>query len=99
MITNSQKEFFLVRDDDTGDTKLFHHWESVVNFLTDDIMKYGYNIIFQEDKENNFTWFTNYREPKDREECFNILNNMETLAELNDLLEDLWYIELIEFSD
>lgn len=99
MITNSQKEFFLVRDEDTGTTKLFHHWKSVVNFLTDEIMRYGYNIIFQEDKENHFTWLSNYRAPKDHEECFNILNDMETLAELNDLLEDLWYIELIEFSD
>ena len=97
MITNSQKEFFLVRDDDTGDTKLFHHWESVVNFLTDDIMKYEYNIILQDDED--FPWVSNYRAPKDREECFNILNNVETLAELNDLLEALWYIELIEFSD
>lgn len=97
MITNSQKEFFLVRDDDTGDTKLFHNWESVVNFLTDDIMKYEYNIILQDDE--NFTWASSYRAPKDREECFNFLNDMETLAELNDLLGDLWYIELIEFSD
>ena len=98
MITNSQKEFFLVHGDDTGTTKLFHHWESVVNFLTDEIMSYGYTIIFQGDEEN-FTWFSNYRAPKDREECLNILNDVETLAELNDLLTDLWYIKLIEFSD
>lgn len=97
MITNSEKEFFLVRDDDTGDTKLFHHWESVVNFLTDDIMAYGYNIILQNDED--FTWLSSYREPKDREECLNILNNVKTLGELNELLEDLWYTELIEFSD
>ena len=97
MITNSQKEFFLVRDDDTGDTKLFHHWESVVNFLTDDIMRYEYHIILQNDED--FTWLSNYRAPKDREECLKILNDTETLAELNDLLTDLWYIELIKFSD
>lgn len=99
MITNSQKEFFLVRDVDTGDAKLFHHWESVVNFLTDEIMRYGYNIIFQEDKENHFTWLSNYRAPKDREECLKILNDIKAFEELNDLLADLWYIELIEFSD
>lgn len=91
MIANSQKEFFLVRDD-TDITKLFHHWESVVNFLTDDIMRYGYHIISQ-DEENHFT------APKDREECFNVLNDVKSLTELNALLEDLWYIELIEFSD
>ena len=97
MIANSQKEFFLVRDEDTGTTKLFHHWESVVNFLADDIMRYGYNIILQNDED--FTWLPNYREPKDREECLNTLNNVENLAELNARLEDLWYTELIEFSD
>lgn len=91
MITNSQKEFFLVRDD-TDITKLFHRWESVVSFLTDDIMRYGYHIIPQ-DEENRFT------APKDREECFNVLNDVKSLTDLNALLEDLWYIELIEFSD
>ena len=98
MITNSQKEFFLVRDD-TSIVKLFHHWKSVVNYLTDDIMRYGYNIILKDGEENNFTWLSSYRAPKDREECFNILNEVKTLTELNVLLTDLWYIELIEFSD
>lgn len=99
MIANSQKEFFVVRDDDTGTTKLFHHWESVVNYLTDDIMRYGYNIILQDNEENHFGWLSDCRAPKDREECFNILNGVKTLTELNDLLTEYWYIELIEFSD
>ena len=76
---NFQKEFFLVRNDDTGTTKLFHRWWSVVDFLTDDIMKYGYH--------------------KNREECFNLLFNVENTKDLNDILKDLWHIELIEFSD
>ena len=97
MIANSQKEFFLVRDDDTGDSKLFHRWESVVNFLVDEVMKYGYHIIH--DGEGDGTWGSEWREPKDREECFNTLNNAKTLSELNENVIDLCSIELIEFSD
>lgn len=97
MIANSQKEFFLVRDDDTGDTKLFHHWRSVVNFLADEVMKYGYHIIH--DGEGDGTWGSDWREPKDREECLDILNNVKSLSEMNELVIDLCYIDLIEFSD
>lgn len=97
---NFQKDFFLVRDDDTGTTKLFHLWWNVVNFLTNEIMKYGYHIIYDETEANsNFTWMENWRAPKNREECFNLLFNVENTSDLNDILEDLWYTELIEFSD
>lgn len=89
---NFQKEFFLVRDNHTSTIKLFHLWWSVVDFLTDDIMKYGYHIIYDETENNR-------RMPKNREECFNLLFNIENTKDLNDILEDLWHIELIEFSD
>lgn len=97
---NYQKEFFLLRDDSDGTTKLFHNWWNVVDFLTDDIMASGYRIIPDETNTNfNFTWITEWRAPKDRAECFNLLSNMEDLIDLNNLLEDLWHTELIEFSD
>ena len=97
---NFQKEFFLVQDKDTGTTKLFRQWWSVVNFLTDEIMKYGYHIIYDEaETDSNFTWMSNWRAPKDREECFNLLFNIENTMDLNNILEDLWHIELVEFSD
>lgn len=97
MIAKSQKEFFLVRDDDTGDTKLFHHWWSAINFITDEVMKYGYRII--RDGDGDGTWGSEWREPKDRKECFNTLYNAKTLSELNEIVIDLCHIELIEFSD
>jgi len=86
----TQKEFFLVRDEDTGETKLFRLWRNVVNFLTDDIMKNEYHIIYDE---------ADWRAPKNREECFNLLFNVLTIYDLNDILEDLWHVEYIEFSD
>lgn len=95
-----QQQFFLVHDEDTGDTKLFRHWWSVVNFLTDDIMKYGYRIIYDENYiDPTFQWFSNYRTPINREECFNYLFNVESIDELNEILEDVWHIEIIKFSD
>lgn len=94
-----QKDFFLVRDDDTGETKLFRLWLDVVNYLTDDIMRHGYHIILDDESDDNFTWFSKWRAPKDREECFNLLFNMESIRDLNDILEDLWHTELIQFSD
>lgn len=97
MTYNFHKEFFLVRDEVDGITKLFHRWHSVVEFLTDDIMKNGYNIIFDGD-ENDYD-FGEWREPKDREECFNLLFNLNNIQDLNDYLEDLYHTELIEFSD
>jgi hypothetical protein len=96
MIYNFQKEFFLVRDDDTGTTKLFHRWQSVVDFLTDEIMKYGYHIIYDDD---GLIGMTDWRPPKDREECFNFLFNVKNIRDLNNILEDLWHTELIKFSD
>jgi hypothetical protein len=96
---NFQKEFFLVRDDDTGTTKLFRQWWSVVNFLTDEIMKYNYHIIYDETKGISFTAMAAWRAPKNREECFNLLFNIENIRDLNSLVEDLWHIELVEFSD
>lgn len=96
----TQKKFFLVRNEDTGDTKLFRHWRSVVNFLTDDIMKKEYHIIYEETKtDSNFTWIAEWRAPKNREECFNLLFNVLTIEDLNDILENLWHTEYIEFSD
>lgn len=97
---NFQKDFFLVHDDDTGETKLFRHWRSVVEFLTDDIMKNGYNIFYDnEGADPNFPWMGDWRAPKDREECFNLLFNVENMGELNDILENFWHTELIQFSD
>ena len=98
MTYDFQKQFFLVTDDDTGDTKLFRLWWHVVDFLTDDIMKHEYHII-NDGEDANFTWMSNWRAPKDRKECFDLLFNMETTGDLNNLLEDLWHTELIEFSD
>ena len=96
MIYDFQKDFFLVCDDDTGTTKLFRHWWNVVNFLTDEIMKNEYHIIYDENaKGMDFGW----RPPKDRKECFDFLYNIKNVRELNDILEDLWHTELIEFSD
>jgi len=96
----TQKEFFLVRDEDTGETKLFRLWRNVVNFLTDDIMKNEYHIIYDEaGADPNFTWMADWRAPKNREECFNLLFNVLTIYDLNDILEDLWHVEYIEFSD
>lgn len=91
---NFQKDFFLVCDDDTGETKLFRRWQSVVDFLTDEIMQYRYDIIY-DDCSGMLDW----RPPKDREECFDLLFNVKDIRELNDILEDLWYVELVEFSD
>ena len=90
MTYNFQKEFFLVHDLDTEENKLFHLWNNVVLFLTDEIMRNGYYIILDE---------TEWRAPKNREECFDLLFNMKNTEDLNDFLERLWYVELIEFSD
>ena len=100
MIYDFQKEFFLVRDTDTGfsTTKLFHRWQSVVDFLTDEIMEHGYHIIY-DDKDDEFIGMADWRPPKDREECFNFLFNVKDIRDLNDILEDLWQVELIKFSD
>ena len=96
---NFQKEFFLVRDDDTGTTKLFRHWWRVVDFLTDEIMKYNYHIIYDKTTAISFTSMAAWRAPENREECFNLLFNIENIKDLNYLVEDLWHIELVEFSD
>ena len=95
-----QREFFLVRDDNTGTTKVFHRWWNVVDFLTDDIMKNRYNIFYDEaGTDPNLPWMAGWRPPKDREECFNFLFSVKNITELNDILEDLWHTELVEFSD
>lgn len=78
--------------------KLFRHWHGVVDFLTDDIMKNEYRIIYDGEYEDSY-WGPNWRVPKDREECFHLLFNVEDTKELNNLLEDLWNTELIELSD
>ena len=98
MILNSQKEFFLVRNVDTDATKCFHLWRSVVDFLTDDIMEKGYCIIYDE-SDPDTSWLSDWRAPKNREECFNLLFNVEDIMDLNSILEDLWHTEIIEFSD
>ena len=93
-----EKEFFLVHNEDTGKNTLFHHWVSVINSITNVIMQNGYCII-HDPEDNNIAWFSHWRPPKDREECFNLLFNVKDIGELNELLVELYYIELIEFSD
>lgn len=92
MTYDFHNEFFLVRDEWKGTVTLFHRWWSVVDFLTDDVMTVGRPVIFDEDENE-------WRAPKDREECFNLLFNLKDIGDLNDLFVDIWYIDLVRFSD
>lgn len=87
-----QKDFFLVYNINTKDRKLFHLWSNVVRFLVEELMKNDYWIIYDED---NSDW----RAPKNSEECFDFLFYVENLYDLNDVLEDLWQVQLVRFAD
>lgn len=88
-----QKEFFVVYDLDTKDGKLFHLWTNLIHFLTDEVMKGNCRIIYDEDSER--IW----RAPKSYAECFDTLWNVESLDDLNEILEDLWWVQLVHFED
>jgi len=85
-----QKEFFVVYDLDTKNGKLFHLWTNLIHFLTDEVMKGSCRIIYDGD-----CW----RMPKSYAECFDTLWNVESLDDLNEILEDLYRVQLVHFED
>lgn len=84
-----QKEFFVVYDLDTKDGKLFHLWTNLIHFLTDEVMKGNCRIIYDGE----------WRAPKSYAECFDTLWNVESLDDLNEILEDLYRVQLVHFED
>lgn len=97
MLYDYDKEFFLVIDDDTGEYKLFKTWRHTIEHIARKLFDWQAHVIFEE-YENTAFGNGDWREPKSYEEIFDYLYE-EELKIVNDICEEYFVIEKIQFSD
>ena len=91
MLYDYGREFFLVTDDDTGETKLFKLWHNAVEYIARKLFDWQARVI-STGKKNE------WRAAASFEEMFNTIYE-EKMETVNEICEAYFVVEKIEFSD